>query len=69
MRKKERKKPEEDQKKKETTKEMKNYKESGNYIGDEGAKMISKSLKINTTLTELNLAGDIQSRRRKVKER
>ncbi len=28
-------------------------------IGDSGARMISESLKINTTLTELNLGGDI----------
>ena len=30
----------------------------GNNIGDEGARMISESLKINTTLTELWLGGD-----------
>ena len=29
-----------------------------NNIGDEGARMISESLKTNTTLTELNLEGD-----------
>ena len=29
-----------------------------NNIGAEGAKMISESLKTNTTLTELNLRGD-----------
>ena len=29
-----------------------------NNIGDEGARMISESLKTNTTLTTLNLAGD-----------
>ena len=28
---------------------------TGNFIGDEGAKMISEALKYNTTLTELNL--------------
>ena len=28
---------------------------TGNNIGESGAKMISESLKINTTLTELNL--------------
>ena len=28
---------------------------TANYIGDEGAKKISESLKINTTLTELDL--------------
>ena len=31
---------------------------TGNNIGDEGAKMISESLKINTTLTELYLDCD-----------
>ena len=29
-----------------------------NQIGDEGAKRISESLKINTSLTELNLESD-----------
>ena len=29
-----------------------------NKIGEEGAKMISKLLKINTTLTKLDLSGD-----------
>ena len=29
-----------------------------NEIGDEGASKISESLKVNTTLTELNLTGD-----------
>ena len=29
-----------------------------NKIGDEGARMISESLKTNTTLTELNLSRD-----------
>ena len=33
----------------------------GNQIGDEGAEVISESLKINTSLTELNLAGDAKS--------
>ena len=31
---------------------------TGNKIGDEGAKMISESLKINTTLTRLDLTCD-----------
>ena len=31
---------------------------TGNNIGAEGARMISESLKTNTTLTELYLAGD-----------
>ena len=30
---------------------------TGNNIGDEGARMISGSLKTNSTLTLLNLAG------------
>ena len=30
----------------------------GNNIGDEGAQMISESLKINSTLTELDLDGE-----------
>ena len=29
-----------------------------NYIGDEGARMISEALKINTTLTVLDLTSD-----------
>ena len=37
-------------------KEMKKW--IGNQIGDEGAKTISESLKINTSLTELNLWSD-----------
>ena len=32
---------------------------TGTNIGDEGARMISESLKINTTLTELDLRDDI----------
>ena len=31
---------------------------TGNWIGDEGANKISESLKVNTTLTVLNLYGD-----------
>ena len=31
---------------------------TGNNIGDEGAIMISESLKTNTSLTELDLRGD-----------
>ena len=34
-----------------------------NEIGDEGAKAISESLKINTSLTELNLYGDEKIRK------
>ena len=35
-----------------------NEKWTGNEIGDEGAKTISESLKINTSLTELVLSCD-----------
>ena len=31
---------------------------TGNSVGDSGARMISESLKTNTTLTTLNLYGD-----------
>ena len=31
---------------------------TGNHIGESGARMISESLKTNTTLTELNLGSD-----------
>ena len=34
------------------------YKWTVNNIGDEGTSMISESLKINTTLTELNLSSN-----------
>ena len=37
----------------------------GNGIGDEGAKTISESLKINTSLTELDLGGDEKIRNEK----
>ena len=33
---------------------------TGNNIGDEGARMISESLKTNSTLTELYLYGDVK---------
>ena len=39
-------------------KERRNGKWIGNQIGYEGAKTISESLKINTSLTSLNLEGD-----------
>ena len=41
---------------------------TGNNIGAEGARMISESLKINTTLAKLNLYDDIKSKKGK-KER
>ena len=34
--------------------------ETGNDIGDEGARMISEGLKSNSTLTELNVYGEWQ---------
>ena len=37
---------------------MKMNKWTGNDIGVEGASKISETLKVNTTLTELNLGGD-----------
>ena len=37
---------------------MNKYQRTDNDIGDEGARMISESLKINTTLTELYLESD-----------
>ena len=37
---------------------MKQWKWTGNKIGDEGAAKISESLMINTTLTKLNLECD-----------
>ena len=36
----------------------KQWKWTGNKIGDEGALKISESLMTNTTLTKLNLSGD-----------
>ena len=40
-----------------------------NQIGDEGVKTISESLKINTSLTELNLDGDEKKRNEMKEER
>ena len=40
------------------TKKWKMMKWTGNDIGDEGARMISEALKINTTLTSLYLWSD-----------
>ena len=39
----------------------------GNQIGDEGAKTISESLKINTSLTKLSLESDEKIRSKKEK--
>ena len=40
-----------------------------NDIGQEGAGMISEALKINSTLTELNLSGDRKKKRIKKTKR
>ena len=37
----------------------------GGDIGDEGAKGLSEGLKVNTTLTELNLRGEEERNNRK----
>ena len=43
---------------------------TGNKIGDSGASAISESLKINTTLTELDLSCDeIRNKNEKTKEK
>ena len=40
-----------------------------NGIGDEGAKAMSEMLKVNSTLTELNLGGEEERKERKEKEK
>ena len=42
---------------------------TGNGIGDEGAKAMSEMVKVNTTLTTLNLRGEEERKERKEKER
>ena len=42
---------------------------SGNEIGVEGAKAMSEMLKVNTTLTSLDLTGEEEERKEKRKER
>ena len=42
---------------------------TGNYIGDEGAKVMSEMLKVNTTLTSLDMEGEKEERRKKRKKR
>ena len=54
--------------KKRKEKEMKWKKWIGNIIGNEGAKRISESLKINTSLTELNMNGDEEMRNEEANE-
>ena len=46
-----------------------NKKWIGNKIGDEGAKTISESLKINSSLTKLDLSCDEKIRNEKNEER
>ena len=41
---------------------------TGNGIGDEGAKAMSSMMKVNTTLTTLNLGGE-EERKREKRER
>ena len=40
-----------------------------NEIGDEGAEAISKMLKVNKTLTSLDLTGEEEERREREKEK
>ena len=41
---------------------------TGNRIGVEGAKSMSETLKVNTTLTSLNLCGEKEEKKGKGKE-
>ena len=41
----------------------------GNEIGDEGAKVMSEMLRVNTTLTELNLEGEKERREKEEEKR
>ena len=40
-----------------------------NWIGDEGAKALGEMLKVNTTLTSVNLYGEEEERKGKEKEK
>ena len=42
---------------------------TGNGIGDEGAKAISEMLKVNSTLTELNLRGEEERKERRERKK
>ena len=42
---------------------------TGNNIGYEGAKSMSEMLKVNTTLTTLDLGGDEERKREKKREK
>ena len=41
---------------------------TGNWMRDEGAKAMSEMMKVNTTLTTLNLGGEEERREREEKE-
>ena len=42
---------------------------TGNGIGDEGAKAMSSMMKVNSTLTSLNLGGEEERKEREEKEK
>ena len=42
---------------------------TGNQIGDEGAKAMSEMMKVNSTLTKLNLEGEEERKEREEKEK
>ena len=42
---------------------------TGNEIGDEGARALCEMLKVNTTLTELNLSCEEKRKEREEKEK
>ena len=42
---------------------------TGNRIGNEGAKAMSEMMKVNSTLTELNLDGEEERKEREEKEK
>ena len=57
-------------KEKETEKEERRKRRmTGNKIGDEGAKAMSEMLKVNTTLTTLNLGCEEERKEREEKEK
>ena len=41
---------------------------TGNQIGDEGAKVMSEMLKVNTTLTSLDLGGEDERKKNEEKK-
>ena len=40
-----------------------------NGIGDEGARALSEMMKVNTTLTELNLGGEKKEKRKRMRKK